>query len=165
MSAFARFAANCRIRHDFDDMIQVRYQHTSGQHYDTWVSGEEVLRRIRSMTAEERLQAIRRIDLRRLRELKNQLPVEGKKRFKDELRDRLGDAVEDAIGDDIIGESLAEAVRGKPTGEDRQDSAKARWNALLHEQQFRAVVLELSWIQLEGSFPESADDEEPKDWL
>jgi len=41
------------MRHDFDDQIQVRYTHTDGESFDTWVSGEEVLGRINSVESEE----------------------------------------------------------------------------------------------------------------
>ena len=54
MTAFANFARRCRMRHDFADQFQVRYHHPNGEHYDTWVSGEEALSRLRSAGAEER---------------------------------------------------------------------------------------------------------------
>ncbi len=45
MPDLADFSANCKMRHDYGDMIQVRYQHSDGENYDTWVSGDEVLSR------------------------------------------------------------------------------------------------------------------------
>ncbi len=165
MLEFARFAANCKMRHEFDDMIHVRFQHNDGQTYDTWVSGEEVLRRIKSMTAEERLQALRRLDLRRLNELREELPEKARRRLRDELRERLGDAVEGTIGDDLIGGSLADAIRRDSEDEDSEQTAKASWTSLLHDTAFRSIVLELAWIQLEGSIPEGNDRTEADDWL
>jgi hypothetical protein len=163
MTTFAQFCARSKMRYDFGDKIQVRYHHRDGKDYDTWVSGEEVLQRLRSASAERRLRALRHLDWDDVREAKEQLPEEGKKRLHDLFRDRLGDAVEGWIGGNIIGDSLAEAARGheRPAA----DEATERWRQRLHEEPFRALVLELAWIQLRGSFPGEAGPADDDGWV
>lgn len=54
MTTYDQFRGGVRLRHDFSDMIQVRYAHPSGEAFDTWISGEEVMARLNT-AARERL--------------------------------------------------------------------------------------------------------------
>lgn len=56
MTTFQQFAARCKMRHDFEDQIQVRYRHPDGQDYDTWVSGLEAEHRLQAEVREQQLQ-------------------------------------------------------------------------------------------------------------
>jgi hypothetical protein len=150
------------MRHDFDDQIQVRYTHTDGESFDTWVSGEEVLGRINSAKSEERLRALSSLDLAALRKLKEQLPEKGKQAAWETLKERMADSVEDTLGDSIISDSLADAVRGY---DDDQVPDANRWRILLRDSGFKALVLELAWIQLEGSLPDEDVDDNADDWV
>jgi hypothetical protein len=165
MTTFNFFCANCKIRHDFGDQIQVRYRHTDGEEYDTWVSGEEVLARLRSEAAEERVRGLRNLNWRQIEEAKKWLPDEAKKKTERTVLDILGDNVEETIGGNIIGDSVADAVRGRSEDENTPDSEKERWLALMQNEMFRVGIFELAWIQLEGSFPEDSSTEKPDDWL
>jgi hypothetical protein len=162
MSAFSQFCARCKMRHDFSDMIQVRYHHPDGQRFDTWVSGEEVLQRLRSAAAEQRLKGLSRLDWQQIREAGKGLPQAGREKAEDEVRRRLAGGVEDLLGDNLIGSSLADAVRGRPEDDDPVADERARWRGHLEDDRFRALVLDLAWIQLEGSLPDppagDADD-------
>jgi len=151
MTSFEQFCARTKMRHDFADQIQVRYRHSDGETYDTWVSGEEVMQRLRSEAAERRLRGLSSLNWEAIREAKDTLPEEGKERFEDHVKDRLADGLEDALGDNVIGESLADAVRGGDRGEDDDG---ALWRQRLRDEAFREKVLELAWINLRGSFPE-----------
>ena len=46
MTNFNQFCAGAKMRHDYNDMIQVRYPHPNGENFDTWVSGQEVMQRL-----------------------------------------------------------------------------------------------------------------------
>lgn len=152
------------MRHDFGDQIQVRYRHTDGEDYDTWVSGEEVLGRIRSEAAEERLRGLVKLNWGQIQEIKDRLPDEAKEKTERWLLDILANGLEENLGSNLIGDSLADAVRGGKDKDASTDVAKERWINLLRDELFRAGVLELAWIQLEGSFPEDSPAEEPDDW-
>lgn len=164
MTSFEQFCARTKMRHDFSDQIQVRYEHGDGEAYDTWVSGEEVMQRLRSEAAERRLRGLSRLDWQEIQEAKEKLPQEGKERLEEEARDRLADGVEDVLGNNVIGESLADAVRGRERGED--DDATL-WRQRLQREAFQEKVLELAWINLRGSFPEEDEGafDEADDWI
>jgi hypothetical protein len=167
MPTFKQFATKAQVRPDFGDMIQVRYRHTDGDDYDTWVSGEEVWQRLKSESAEERLHAISKLDWDAIQAAKERLPDEAKKKAKRTLIDRFADEVKGAIGGNVIGDSFADAVRGEESAEPDPDQAeREKWRTRLIDNHFRARVLELAWIQLEGSFPDDDDIvEEPDDWM
>jgi hypothetical protein len=162
---FSQFAANCKTRHDYDDMIQVRFSHPNGELFETWVSGEEVLQRLRSEAVEKRLRGFSQLDLDAIRKSANDLPDLAKDSASEEVTDRLADEIEDLLGTHIISESLADAIRGSEAQDDSEESESKHWLALLHDDRFRLVVLELAWIQLEGSFPEEESRDEPDDWI
>lgn len=165
MTTFAQFAARCKMRYDFSDQIQVRYLHTSGEAFDTWVSGEEVLSRLESQAAEERLGELSHLDWRTLRELGQSLPDRAKDWLLDDLNRRAADEVEEFAGDNLISDSLADAIRGQETEMSPQAARRRKWIDYLHDPQFRVKVLELAWIQLEGSWPDEQAPEEPDDWV
>ena len=164
MTSFTNFRDNSKMRYDFADQIQVRYSHLNGEEYDTWVSGDEVLQRLSSEASEEKLRRLSRLDWRELRNAKEQLPEQGKDKLENTLVNRLADEVEDFIGGNVIGDNLADAVRGYRGEKRDSDDQKSRWVTLLGSEIFRMKVLELAWIQLEGSFPESDSPVEPDDW-
>ena len=165
MTTFPQFCANCKMRHDYGDQIQVRYRPTTGEDYDTWVSGDEVLGRMRSGAAEKRLRVLMKLDWQQIQEAKDRLPDEAKEKTKNWLLEILADGLEENLGGNLIGDSLADSVRGEHDKAASKDLAKERWMNLLHDERFRAGVLELAWIQLEGSFPADNHAEEPDDWI
>lgn len=167
MPTFQEFATKAKVRPDFGDMIQVRYTHTDGDDYDTWISGEEVLQRLKSETAEQRLRGLSNLDWEALEAAKESLPEKGKKSLKRKLVDRLSDEVKGAIGGNVIGDSFADAIRGEEKAkDDPYEAEREKWRAYLRQTPFKAKVLELAWIQLEGSFPDDEDTvEEPDDWM
>ena len=57
---------------------------------------------------------------------------------------------------------MADAVRGK---DEELISERDRWLILLREPEFRARVIELAWIQLEGSLPEDEAADQLDDWI
>jgi hypothetical protein len=153
------------MRYDYDDQIQVRYQHSDGEFFDTWVSGTEVLSRIKSRASEEQLRALKNLDPNALRQFTEELPEKGKKRAWNTLKDQMGDSIEDAIGGNLIGDSLANAVRGLDDDTDPYEGERRRWSVLLQDQAFKGQVLELAWIQLEGSFPDDDSADRLDDWV
>jgi hypothetical protein len=165
MTDFTTFSAGCKMRHDYDDMIQVRYHHSNGEDYDTWVSGDEVLSRLHSEMAEEKLRGLRDLDWKKILATREEWPEEAKDRAEESVLDILADNIQENIGGNIIGDSLSDAVRGRPSDPDSPDSTKARWLIFLQDEIFRAKVLKLAWIQLEGSFPDEQTAEEPDDWV
>jgi hypothetical protein len=164
MTNFATFSARCKLRLDSGDQFQVRYNHPDGQHFDTWVSGEEVLSRLQSAAAEDRLRALSRLDLAALKAAAADLPQEARDRARDSLRERLGDEVENTLGGGPIAAGLSDAIRGRARSADPDADARAAWLALAKQPDFRAAILELAWIQLAGSLPAEAPAE-PEDWL
>jgi hypothetical protein len=164
MTSYSQFVRKCKMRHDFDDQIQVRYQHSDGENYDTWVSGTEVLNRLKSDAAEKRLGDLDRTDWQKVQEYKDRLPRDVRDKLHAELQDRLADSLEDAIGANIIGDSLADALRGQSSG-DPDVVQRSQWLLLMKEPPFRAKVFELAWIQLEGSFPDTGPLDRPDDWV
>jgi hypothetical protein len=166
MTTFAQFATRCKMRYDFADQIQVRYLHTSGEAFDTWVSGEEVLGRLESAAAEERLGELSRLDWRSLHEVAKSLPDRAKDWLLDDLTRRAADEVEEFAGENPISEGLADAIRGQETAVNPEAARRQKkWIDCLQDPQFRAIVLELAWIQLEGSWPDEQAPEEPDDWV
>lgn len=165
MTTFKEFAVKAKMRPDFGDMIQVRYVHSDGDDYDTWVSGEEVMQRLASETAEQRLRGISKLDWETIKEARERLPEEGKKKIRRNLIDRLSDEVRGAIGGTVVGDSFADAISGRDSTEDPDELERDAWRQRLTDDDFRAKVLELAWIQLEGSFPDEDLPEEPDDWM
>ena len=165
MTTFTNFAVNCKMRHDFGDMIQVRYTHPNGEYFDTWVSGNEALQRVKSAKMTERIRSLSKLDLDAIRKSMADLPRQTKSRVGSELTARISDEVEDFLGSNLVSESLADALRGSRSQEDSDPSHAQRWRLLLQDERIRFVVLHLAWIQLEGSLPDRETDAEPNDWM
>ena len=165
MTTLDRFAAGCKIRHDYGDMIQVRYNHPNGGEFDTWVSGNEIIQRLQSESAEERLRRLSRLDLNALRQTADDIPDRAGEFAENSITERIANDVEDFLGDSVISESLAEAIRGEESPAGSAGSERDHWRTYLQDLNFRAKVVELAWIQLEGSFPEEESREEPDDWM
>lgn len=159
MSSFAEFAKHCRMRYDFADRFQVRYHHPSGNTYDTWISGEEVLSRLHSAEAEARLRDLGRSLFGELAAAREAATWAAKRALRDELRDKFGDSIESLSGGNPLGEGLADKIRGG-----NEPEAK-RWQAYLHDEAFRAAALELAWINLRGSFPGTGPAEDEDQWV
>lgn len=161
MVIFKRFLQTAKMRHDFGDQIQVRYRHTDGEDYDTWVSGEEALKRLKTA---EREKKIKGFPWRSILNVGKTLPEKGKAEAQRQVRGRLGDALDDMVGDNVIGESWADAVRGRARPDDPYAAEKQTWQTHLQDPTFRAQILELAWINLSGSFPNTTSTE-PNDWV
>jgi hypothetical protein len=63
MTTFSQFASRAKMRHDFSDQIQVRYSHANGEDFDTWISGEEVLARLKTTSREELIKGFSQMNL------------------------------------------------------------------------------------------------------
>jgi hypothetical protein len=163
MTNFIQFCAKAKMRHDFSDQIQVRYAHPSGENFDTWISGEEVMSRLKTMSREQLIHSFSRMNWGEAKAaLQNELDA-GKTKAQRGLKDRLADVVQDNIGGNIFGDALADNIRGVDGNEDPRAREKAAWQARLREDNFRAVALELAWINLEGTFPDEPESE-ADDW-
>ena len=165
MTSFRYFCENSKMRLDYSDQFQVRYLHSNGETYDTWVSGEEALQRLASRDAEEKLNLLVNLEWDQFEKLKKQLPKSGKDTLEQLLRDRLSDAVEELVGGTLIGDNLVDVVRGDNSLNQDEVEDASRWKALLKFTQFRFMILSLAWIQLRGSFPEANHRIEPDDWV
>ena len=165
MPTFPEFCRRAKMRHDFNDQIQVRYQHPDGQEYDTWVSGEEALHRLHTTGREQQLKRLSRLDWETIRQARHSLPPEGKRRATEYGRDRLGDAVEDFIGGNIIGDSFSDAVRGHTRPDDPAAAERQKWQTHIQDDAFYAQVMELAYIQLDGSLPETPPSSPSDDWV
>jgi hypothetical protein len=161
MTAFTAFARRCKMRHDFADRFQVRYLHPEGEHYYTWISGEEVLARLRAAEAEARLRKLGQSLFGDLRAKGAEATQAAKRALADELRDRLGDGVDWLAGGNPLGDGLSARIRG----DEEQEPDAIRWQAYLQDELFRAAALELAWLNLRGSFPEPEADDGEEGWV
>jgi len=164
MTTFIQFCAGAKLRHDFSDQIQVRYSHPTGENFDTWISGEEVMSRLKTMSREQLIHSFSRMNWTKAKAALQQELDESKHKAQRGLKDRLAKMVEDSIGGNIFGDTLADNIRGLDSGVDPREQEKALWQQRLHHDGFRAVGLELAWINLEGTFPDEPTAE-PDDWV
>ncbi|MCC6603440.1 MAG: hypothetical protein IT327_09540 [Anaerolineae bacterium] len=164
MTTFIQFCAGAKLRHDFSDQIQVRYLHPSGENFDTWISGEEVLSRLKTMSREQLIHSFSRMNWTEAKAALQHELDEGQQNARRSLKERLAGLVEDNIGGNIFGDTLANNIRGVDSHADPREQEKALWQERLRHDAFRAVALELAWINLEGTFPAEATVE-PDDWL
>lgn len=164
MTTQEQFRAKAKMRHDFSDQIQVRYDHPNGESFDTWISGEEVMRRLDTKSRERVIRSLARKNWRELRDAGSEIIDEAQERARRGLRDRLADAVSDTLGDHVIGDTLSDRVRGADSEADPYQREKEVWQARLTDASFRAVALELAWINLDGTLPEEGS-EVVDDWL
>jgi len=165
MTNYIQFCDKAKMRHDFSDMIQVRYRHRNGEKYDTWISGEEVLSRLKTMSREALIRSFSRMNWAEAKTAVEREWQRGKEKSYWELRERSGDIFADYFGGHVFGETVADNIRGQDSTVDRQDEEKQRWQGHLHDPAFRAIALELAWVNLEGSFPDEPLDEKPNDWV
>lgn len=165
MTSFVKFCEHTKLRHDFDDQIQVRYTHSGGQEYDTWVSGEEVIRRIQSEDAEAILEGLSNLDRSQIEKMRKLLPDIGRNTLKEYLANLLADKLAGFIGGNIIGDNLADAVRSRRDHQKGSQAAQELWKSLLRDKAFQLQVKTLAWIQLRGSFPGGDVSPQPDDWL
>ena len=165
MTPFGEFSDRCKMRYDFSDQIQVRYEHVDGKYYDTWVSGTEALQRLESVETERQLRSLSRLSTDELRLVLEALPEATRNMVRHTLRDRLADGLESTIGGNLIGDALSDVVRGQTISSETAGSERERWRALMHYEPFRLKLLELAWIALEGSFPDTETESEPDDWI
>lgn len=164
MTTFVQFCAGAKMRHDFSDMIQVRYAHPVGEDFDTWISGEEVLSRLKTMSREQLIESFSRMEWREARDTLAREWDAGKQKARRSLRDRLADAVQENVGGNIFGDVLADNIRGVDSSADPREQERALWRQRLQNEAFRAVALELAWINLAGTFPPEPEVE-PDDWV
>jgi hypothetical protein len=163
MTTFVQFCARAKMRHDFSDMIQVRYPHP-GEDFDTWVSGEEVMSRLKTLSREQLIQSFSRMNWQEAKAAIQREIDSGKKSARDHLLGRLADAVSDNVGGNIFGDTLVDKIRDVDGAADPRDQEKQLWQNRLQNDAFRAVLLELAWINLEGTLPDEQLDE-PDDWV
>lgn len=164
MTTFIQFCAGAKLRHDFSDQIQVRYPHPTGEDFDTWISGEEVLRRLKTMSREQLIHSFSRMNWTEAKAALQRELDEGQQKARRSLKERLAGLVEDNLGGNIFGDTLANNIRGVDSHADPREQEKALWQERLRHDAFRAVALELAWINLEGTFP-AEPTVEPDDWL
>jgi hypothetical protein len=164
MTTFIQFCAKAKLRHDFSDQIQVRYPHPTGEDFDTWISGEEVMSRLKTMSREQLIHSFCRMNWTEAKAALQRELDEGKQTARRSLKERLAGLVEDNIGGNIFGDTLADNIRGVDSNADPRAQEKARWQQRLHHDAFRAIALELAWINLEGTFPDESPTE-PDDWV
>ncbi|MCA9954855.1 MAG: hypothetical protein KC434_09065 [Anaerolineales bacterium] len=164
MTSFIQFCAGAKLRHDFSDQIQVRYPHPTGEAFDTWISGEEVMSRLKTMSREQLIHSFSRMNWTEAKAALQRELDEGKQKAKRSLKERLAGMVEDNIGGNIFGDTLADNIRGVDSSADPREQEKALWQQRLHNDAFRAIALELAWINLEGTCPDEAPTE-PDDWV
>ena len=164
MTTFIQFCAGAKLRHDFSDQIQVRYPHPAGENFDTWISGEEVMSRLKTMSREQLTHSFSRMNWTEAKAALQRELDEGQQKARRSLKERLAGMVEDNIGGNIFGNTLANNIRGVDSSADPREQEKALWQQRLHHDAFRAVALELAWINLEGTFPDEPSAE-PDDWV
>ena len=164
MTTFIQFCAGAKLRHDFSDQIQVRYPHPTGEAFDTWISGEEVMSRLKTMSREQLIHSFSRMNWTEAKAALQRELDEGKQTARRSLQERLAGMVEDNIGGNIFGDTLADNIRGVDSNADPREQEKALWQQRMRNDAFRAISLELAWINLEGTFPNESSAE-PDDWV
>jgi hypothetical protein len=164
MTTFIQFCAGAKMRHDFSDQIQVRYPHPAGEDFDTWISGEEVIRRLKTMSREQLIHSFSRMDWTEAKTALQRELDEGQQKARRSLKERVASMVEDGIGGNILGDTLADNIRGVDSSADPRKQEKVLWQKRLQNVAFRAIALELAWINLEGTLP-TEPTAQPDDWV
>lgn len=165
MTNFNQFSSQAKMRHDYSDMIQVRYTHPNGEDFDAWVSGEEVMQRLDTQARERLIKSFSQKDWDETKQSAQKEVEKSKNKARRFLKNRLADIVSDQIGDNIIGDTLADNVRDVDSNLDAYDQEKAVWQNRLQDDSFRKIVLELAWIVLSGTMPEENNDQSLDDWV
>lgn len=164
MTTFLQFARGAKMRHDFSDQIQVRYSHANGEDFDTWISGEEVIARLKTASREELIKSFSQMNVRQAKRGVKKEIEERKKQFRSDIMDRLGGLVEDNIGGNLFGDTLADNIRGRDSNRDEYAEEKQRWQNLLRDDAFRMVALQLAWINIGDTLPDE-EQAESDDWV
>lgn len=165
MTTQTQFLAKAKARHHHSDQIQVRYPHPNGKKYDTFVSGEEAMSRLDTQ-AQDRL--IKSFSTKNWDQAKSSLKREWKKgqeASSKKFKNRLGDFVEDKVGGNVFGDTLADNVRGVDSTKDPREVEKEIWQSRLHDAEFKSMILNLAWLDLEGSLPKEDDPSDTDDWI
>ena len=152
------------MRHDFSDQIQVRYSHANGEDFDTWISGEEVLARLKTASREELIKSFSQMNLEQAKRGVKKEIEERKKQFRSDVMDRLGGLVEDNIGGNIFGDTLADNIRGHDSNRDEYNEEKQQWQSRLRDEAFHIVALQLAWINIGDTLPDE-ETAESNDWV
>ena len=164
MTTFSQFATKAKMRHDFSDQIQVRYRHPNGEDFDTWISGEEVMARLKTASREQLIKSFSQLNLEEAKEAGRREAEKGEEILRDRLKNKLADIVSDNVGGNLFGDTLADNIRGIDSNEDPYERQKQQWQNRLHDPAFRMVALRLAWSNLEGTFPD--EGAEPlDDWI
>jgi len=164
MTTQTQFLTKAKARHHHKDMIQVRYPHPNKKKYDTFVSGEEAISRLDTQ-AQDRL--IKSFSTKNWDQAKHSIKGEykkGKEASGKKFKNRLGDFVQDKVGGNVFGDTLADNVRGVDSTKDPREAEKEQWQRRLHDSEFKEMVIQLAWIDLEGSLPQE-DETETDDWV
>ncbi len=165
MTTKTQFLAKAKARHHHKEMLQVRYPHPNGKNYDTFVSGEEAMSRLNTQ-AKDRL--IKSFSTKNWEQAKSSLKKEwrkGQESSSKKLKNRLGDFVQDKVGDNVFGDTLADNVRGVDSTKDPREVEKEMWQNRLHDTEFKEMILNLAWLDLEGSLPKEDDPDDADDWV
>ncbi len=165
MTTFNQFCTGTKMRHDYSDMIQVRYPHPTGENFDTWVSGEEVMQRLDTQARERLIKGFSQKNWQEAKDAARQEFEKGKEKARGSLKDRLADVISDQIGGNIFGDTLADNARGVDSNIDEYDREKAVWQNRLNDESFRIIALKLAWINLDGTLPDENDDKSGDDWV
>ena len=165
MTTFDQFRADAKARHDYSDMIQVRYAHPNGEDFDAWVSGEEIMGRLDTQARERLIKSFSQKNWRQAQDAAREEIEKGKRKIGRHLKDRLADIVSDQIGGNIFGDALADNIRDADSNIDPHDREKAMWQDRLRDEAFRAILFRLAWIDLEGVLPDEGETAELDDWI
>ncbi|HRQ39159.1 MAG TPA: hypothetical protein PLD25_14710 [Chloroflexota bacterium] len=165
MTTFPQFCARAKMRHDYSDMIQVRYPHPNGEKFETWISGEEVMSRLKTASREQLIRSFSRMQWGEAKAALEKEWQQAQDKSYAQFRQRSGDWFGRNFGGHIFGETAADAMRGVDSTIDPRDQEKQQWQARLPDPAFRAIALELAWIDLEGAFPEEPAEAGPDDWV
>lgn len=165
MTTLNQFCAGAKMRHDYSDMIQVRYPHPNGEDFDTWISGEEVMQRLDTQSRERLIKSFSQKNWQEAKDAARQELEKGREKIRRSLKDRLADTISDQIGDNIFGDTLADNVRGTDSSLNAHDQEKAIWQSRLGDTGFRTIALELAWFNLEGTLPDEESGKQQDDWV
>lgn len=165
MTTETQFLRGAKLRYDYSDMIQVRYPHPGGENFDTWVSGAEVMARLNTAARERLIKSFSTKNWQQAKESLQDEVEKGKEKARRSLRDRLAGQVSNAVGGNIFGDTLADNLRGVDANENLRAVEKQRWQSHLQDPDFRAVALELAWINLRGAMPSEEPEPDPDDWV
>ena len=164
MTTIVQYAAGVKMRHDFSDQIQVRYRHPDGEDYDTWVSGEEALARLKTLSREQLIRSFRRLNWEQAIEAIEREVDKGKEQAKGRFLNRLTQGVTDTLGDHIFSQTINDKLRGSRSEEDPREREKRLWQQRLEDERFRAMVIEIAWRNIGDSLPPETAVA-PDDWI